>query len=89
MSGVLHLLFNMYTSMSTLASAQGGILVFNTYLLISGHMRGHGCGHLGHGGQYTDLGHPLLVERFVFLAGHVDGGVVDVLLSVLSFTVEP
>ena len=55
MSGVLHLLFNMYTSMSTLASAQGGILVFNTYLLISGHMRGHGCGHLGHGGQYTDL----------------------------------
>ena len=33
------------------------MLVFITYLLISGHIRGHGAGHLGHGGQYTDFGH--------------------------------
>ena len=33
------------------------MLVFNTYLLISGHIRGHGSGHFGHGGQYTALGH--------------------------------
>ena len=69
MSGVLHLLFNIYTSISTLGSGQGGMLVFSTYLLMSGHIRGHGCGHFGHGGQYTDLGQPLLVERFVFLDG--------------------
>ena len=33
------------------------MLVFITYLLISGHIRGQGAGPLGHGGQYTDFGH--------------------------------
>ena len=58
----------MYTPLSTLGSGHGGILVFRTYLLMSGHIRGQGCGHFGHGGQYTDLGHPLLEEgvEFVF-----------------------
>jgi hypothetical protein len=56
MSGCLHLLLSMYVFKSTVAAGHGGMLVFNTYLLMSGHARGHACGHVGHGGQYTALG---------------------------------
>jgi hypothetical protein len=56
MSGCLHLLLSMYVSKSTVATGHGGMLVFKTYLLMSGHARGHACGQVGHGGQYTALG---------------------------------
>ena len=54
------------------------MLVFNTYLLISGHIRGHGSGHFGHGGQYTALGHAF------GLGEQVDGALVLLALLVLS-----
>ena len=38
------------------------MLVFNTYLLISGHIRGQGAGHFGHGGQYTAFGHAFFLR---------------------------
>ena len=54
------------------------MLVFNTYLLISGHIRGHGSGHLGHGGQYTALGHAFGLDE------QEDGALVLLALLVLS-----
>lgn len=54
------------------------MLVFNTYLLISGHIRGHGAGHFGHGGQYTALGHAFGLDE------QVDGALVLLALLVLS-----
>jgi hypothetical protein len=51
------------------------MLVFSTYLLMSGHARGHACGQVGHGGQYTAFGQ---VDGFGVGVGvgvgHVRGG---------------
>ena len=50
-SGFVHAVRSMYVSVSIFGSGQGGTLVFRMYLLRSGHMAGHGGGHVGQGGQ--------------------------------------
>ncbi len=70
----MHSLRRIYTVGSTFACGHGGMLDFKTYLLKSGHIRGHWGGHLGHGGQYTFFGQPHGSDPlFFFLELHEDG----------------